>query len=217
MDITVMSYRLLIVGFLTVALLVGCTRRGVTSTSGDQSLLQREGTATPSERVESPTETETSRIVETPIQSSVSPSRVREESNQPSLSSSPAASSSTAPFQPVSAASPTGGIGDVYFDFDRSSLRDDAMATLAANARWLKSQGHIKVLIEGHCDERGTLAYNLVLGEHRAQSVKHYLRELGIPPAQLDVISYGKERPFCTDHREACWQQNRRGHFVVER
>jgi peptidoglycan-associated lipoprotein len=74
----------------------------------------------------------------------------------------------------------------------------------------------MKVLIEGHCDERGTLAYNLVLGERRAQSVKRYLQELGVPPSQLQIVSYGKERPFCTEHRETCWQQNRRGHFVVK-
>jgi peptidoglycan-associated lipoprotein len=71
-------------------------------------------------------------------------------------------------------------------------------------------------LIEGHCDERGTLAYNLVLGEKRAKATKRYLEDLGIPASRLITTSYGKEKPFCKDHNEGCWSKNRRAHFVVQ-
>jgi peptidoglycan-associated lipoprotein len=86
---------------------------------------------------------------------------------------------------------------------------------LEANARRLKAENGRKLLIEGHCDERGTVEYNLVLGERRAQTVKQYLQDLGVPSSQIQITSYGKEKPFCTDHSEACWQSNRRAHFVL--
>jgi peptidoglycan-associated lipoprotein len=117
---------------------------------------------------------------------------------------------------PAASSLPTDALGDVFFDYDRFTLRSDAVTTLELNARVLKARDGTNLLIEGHCDERGTLAYNLVLGERRAQSVKRYFQELGIPVSQLHITSYGKERPFCQEHREACWQQNRRGHFVVQ-
>lgn len=109
--------------------------------------------------------------------------------------------------QPVS-------IEDAYFDFDQFSIRADARALLEANARVLKMDGSRHMLIEGHCDERGTLAYNLVLGERRAQAAQRYLEDLGVPASQMQIVSYGKERPFCTEHNEACWQSNRRAHFA---
>jgi peptidoglycan-associated lipoprotein len=117
---------------------------------------------------------------------------------------------------PAASSLPTEAVDDVFFDYDRSTLRSDAKTTLESNARVLKPRNGTKLLIEGHCDERGTSAYNLVLGERRAQSVKRYLQDLGIPVSQLHITSYGKERPFCRDHREACWQQNRRAHVVVQ-
>lgn len=83
------------------------------------------------------------------------------------------------------------------------------------NAKVLRTNDGQRIVIEGHCDERGTLAYNLILGERRAQSVKRYLENLGVPGSQMQILSYGKERPFCTDHSEACWQSNRRAHFVA--
>lgn len=104
-------------------------------------------------------------------------------------------------------------LSDVYFDFDRYAIRGDARAVLERNATLLKSQPNREIVIEGHCDERGTSAYNLVLGERRAQAVKRYLQERGMPPSQIHITSYGKERPFCTEHSEACWQSNRRAHF----
>jgi len=108
-------------------------------------------------------------------------------------------------------------IADVFFDFDKYAIRSDAAATLVQNARIL--QGELRgtnVLIEGHCDERGTEEYNMILGERRAQSVKNYLVDLGVPASTIQIVSYGKERPFCTEHYDACWDQNRRGHFVIQ-
>ena len=107
-------------------------------------------------------------------------------------------------------------ITDVYFDYDRFSLRDDAIQRLDANAKMLSGQlAGRKVIIEGHCDERGTRSYNMILGERRAQTVRKFLIDLGVPEENLEAVSYGKEKPFCTDHTMECWQENRRGHFVV--
>lgn len=106
-------------------------------------------------------------------------------------------------------------LGDVFFDLDRSSIREDARAALTANANWLKRWTGTRISIEGHCDERGTAEYNLGLGERRANAVKAYLVELGVPADRIVVVSKGKEAPFCTESNEACWQQNRRGHFII--
>ena len=104
---------------------------------------------------------------------------------------------------------------DVFFDLDESSIKDESRAALQANATYMKRWTSIRVTIEGHCDERGTAEYNLGLGDRRAGAAKAYLVELGIPASSITVVSKGKEAPFCTDKNEACWQQNRRGHFVV--
>ncbi|HEY6289277.1 MAG TPA: peptidoglycan-associated lipoprotein Pal [Nitrospiraceae bacterium] len=113
-------------------------------------------------------------------------------------------------------ASDTNALGDVFFDYDRFQIRKDAMPLLDANAGWLRSSGSKTVLIEGHCDERGTLAYNLVLGEKRARAAKQYLQDLGVPASQLQTTSYGETRPFCKQQNEDCYQQNRRAHFVAK-
>jgi peptidoglycan-associated lipoprotein len=119
------------------------------------------------------------------------------------------------PVEPPPPSVPSPSLEDIYFDYDQSVLRADARTTLEENAKVLRANNGQKIVIEGHCDERGTLAYNLILGERRAQSVKRYLENLGVATSQLQIISYGKERPFCTDHSEACWQSNRRAHFVA--
>ncbi|ALA61112.1 OmpA family protein [Nitrospira moscoviensis] len=106
---------------------------------------------------------------------------------------------------------------DVFFAYDSSLLDDEGMLMLSADAKWLLRHGNAKLRIEGHCDERGSSAYNFVLGEKRALAVQHYLLELGVPEEQLTVLSYGEERPFCSGHTETCHQQNRRGHLVVTR
>jgi peptidoglycan-associated lipoprotein len=106
-------------------------------------------------------------------------------------------------------------VKDAYFDFNKSDIRADARANLAKTAEFLRSYSQIRVTIEGHCDERGSTEYNIGLGERRAQAAKNYLISLGIPADRMDTVSWGKERPFCTEHDESCWQQNRRAHFVA--
>lgn len=105
---------------------------------------------------------------------------------------------------------------DVLFDFDQYVLRDDALNAVEANAKRLKDNRVTKVLLEGRCDEIGTAEYNLVLGERRTLSVKRYLESLGLNQVQVDVTSYGKDRPLCLQHNPVCWQKNRSVHFVVK-
>jgi peptidoglycan-associated lipoprotein len=105
---------------------------------------------------------------------------------------------------------------DVYFDFDKYDVRADDAKTLDGNATWLKSNANNLVLIEGHCDERGTNEYNLALGERRAKSTMNYLVSQGIQANRITIISYGKERPVCSEKSEGCWQKNRRAHFLVK-
>jgi peptidoglycan-associated lipoprotein len=106
-------------------------------------------------------------------------------------------------------------VKDAYFDFNKSDIRPDARDNLAKTAEFLRSYAQVRVTIEGHCDERGSTEYNIGLGERRAQAAKNYLISLGIPADRMDTVSWGKERPFCTEHDEACWQLNRRAHFVA--
>lgn len=108
-----------------------------------------------------------------------------------------------------------GLLGDVYFDFDQYDLRADARDRLSKNAEFLKSHPQFTVTIEGHCDERGTNEYNLALGERRAAAARDYIVSLGVPADRLKTISYGEERPACTESAESCWSQNRRAHFVL--
>jgi len=107
-------------------------------------------------------------------------------------------------------------LDDVFFDYDRFQIRKEAMPLLDANAGWLRANGSKTALIEGHCDERGTVAYNLVLGERRASAVKRYLLDLGVLSSQLQTTSYGETRPICKQQTEDCYQQNRRAHFVAK-
>jgi len=109
-----------------------------------------------------------------------------------------------------------GDLRDVFFDFDKYDIRSNDAKTLDANATWLKSHENMLVLVEGHCDERGTNEYNLALGERRAKAAMNYLVAQGVPANRITIISYGEERPVCTEHTEACWAKNRRGHFLVK-
>ncbi len=108
-------------------------------------------------------------------------------------------------------------VKDAYFELDKSDLRDEARAALTKDAEFLRSYPQVHVSIEGHCDERGSTEYNLGLGQRRAEAAKNYLISLGIPADRMETTSWGKERPFCTEHDESCWQQNRRAHFVLAR
>jgi len=117
--------------------------------------------------------------------------------------------------QPAAAA-PSAALTDVFFDFDRFTLRNDGQTALDVDYQVIKGASGHKLVIEGHCDERGTVEYNLVLGERRAHAVGRYLENLGVPPSEIQIVSYGKERPFCTDHNYDCWQKNRRAHLVLQ-
>lgn len=114
------------------------------------------------------------------------------------------------------AAADAAGLRDVFFGYDSFAISEEGRLALARNAEWIKANPGSQLKIEGHCDERGTSAYNLVLGEKRAKAARNYLVELGVSANRLGVVSYGKERPFCKDHSEACYAQNRRGHVVVK-
>jgi peptidoglycan-associated lipoprotein len=106
-------------------------------------------------------------------------------------------------------------IRDAFFDFDRADLRPDAREALTRDAEFLRTHAQIRVTIEGHCDERGSLEYNLGLGQRRADAAREFLVSLGVAEDRLRTMSWGKEHPFCTDHNETCWQQNRRAHLVM--
>lgn len=103
----------------------------------------------------------------------------------------------------------------VFFDFDSYALRDDARTSLDRDAKVLRDNAAVRITIEGHCDERGTVEYNQALGERRAQAAREYLVAAGINASRIELISYGKERPFDDGHDEAAWAKNRRAHFVV--
>ncbi|MEJ2084616.1 MAG: peptidoglycan-associated lipoprotein Pal [Acidobacteriota bacterium] len=108
-----------------------------------------------------------------------------------------------------------GLIGDVYFDFDKYDLKSEARERLAKNAEFMKANPQFTFTIEGHCDDRGTAEYNLALGERRANSALNYLSSLGVSSSGIRTISYGEERPQCTEQAESCWWRNRRAHFVI--
>ena len=108
-------------------------------------------------------------------------------------------------------------VQDIFFDYDSADVRTDAQSTLARDAAYLNSHQNIKVVLGGYCDERGSNEYNLALGQNRAEAAKNALANAGVAATRIRVISYGKERPFCTDSTEDCWQQNRRAGFTIDR
>jgi peptidoglycan-associated lipoprotein len=192
-----LSYFRFCLCLLVVAILSGCASRKIVTAVEDQSSVPG-----PTPQAQAPVaEAKVSPPIPPPV---VEEARVAEQPVAPAPSSQ----------QAVPQARPIPNLSDIFFDFDRFVIRDDARSGLEADAGLLKSQSGEKILIEGHCDERGTSAYNLVLGERRAQAAAQYLRDLSVPSSQMQVTSYGKERPFCAEHSEACWQSNRRAHFT---
>ena len=109
----------------------------------------------------------------------------------------------------------SGYLKPAFFDYDKAVIRPDAKEALSGDAEFLRKWPSLKVSMEGHCDERGTREYNMALGQRRAASARDYLVSLGVDASRLQIISYGKERPFCTGQTDECWQKNRRAHFVV--
>ena len=128
----------------------------------------------------------------------------------------PPAPAPTAALPPPAQFREIAALKPIYFDFDKSDIRPDAARILDGNVDWLKSHGDAAILIEGHCDERGTNEYNIALGDRRAKATMNYLTARGVPAERITTISYGEERPVCTAHGEACWAQNRRAHFLAK-
>jgi len=106
-------------------------------------------------------------------------------------------------------------VKDAFFDYDKADVRADARDALSQTAQFLRSYPQLKIVIEGHCDERGSTEYNLALGDRRAAAAKQFLTSLGISADRMETVSYGKERPFCTASTEDCYQQNRRAHIIM--
>jgi peptidoglycan-associated lipoprotein len=106
---------------------------------------------------------------------------------------------------------------DVFYEYDSYDISSQYQQVLQADARFLQQHPNMKFTIEGHCDERGSTEYNLALGDNRANAAKQALQQMGISADRMRTISYGKEKPFCTESNESCWQQNRRAHFVYQR
>jgi peptidoglycan-associated lipoprotein len=119
--------------------------------------------------------------------------------------------------EPIGEFRPSPDLKDIYFDFDKYDIRPGDAKILDANAGWLKSNSDNLILIEGHCDERGTNEYNLALGERRAKSTMNYLVSQGVQASRITIISYGEERPVCTEKNEACWSKNRHSHFLFKK
>jgi len=187
---------LVFVCFCVLGLFVGCAGRKVSTSAQDQTLVPGQPPKVEEAKVEPPA----------PAPAPPEPPQAVAKVEPAPLPPPPPAASPPAP-GPLA-------LVDVYFDYDQFVIRSDARAVLEANARSLKAENSRKLLIEGYCDERGTVEYNLVLGERRAQTAKQYLQDLGVPSSRIQITSYGKEKPFCLDHSEACWQSNRRAHFV---
>ena len=119
-----------------------------------------------------------------------------------------------APLPPPKDFAPNPALTRIHFDFDKAEIRPGDAQTLDTNASWLREHPEQLVLIEGHCDERGTAEYNLALGDRRAKSTMNYLASRGVSTSRMSIISYGEERPVCTEKNEACWSKNRRAMFL---
>ena len=202
-----------LMGVVGLMLLVGpaCSKKEIQATSGskssEQAMAKAGGKTSPSDRTE-PVLSEQDLLKTGP---EPPPGDITIAKVQPSDSSSRIAEQ----MRREQVATAASGLRDVFFAFDSWKITEEAKQALSADAEWIKTNPTAMLKIEGHCDERGTQAYNLVLGEKRAKAVRNYLAELGVGDNRLTIVSYGKERPFCRERDESCYQQNRRGHIVV--
>ena len=176
-----------------VTLLTGCPKKKPATVATDLPVE--------TEVVETPAPTPTAEVVETPT------TTTEDETEDPMLS---------ADLQVVNDELRRRGFSpDVFFEYDEISLSEETRDRLARNAELLKAQPTFQVTIEGHADERGTNEYNLALGDRRANAVRDYLGSLGVDGGRLRIITYGEERPVCTESSESCWSQNRRAHMII--
>ena len=184
---------------LSVGLLAGCPKRPEVAQAGPGAVGPGAATAptSPTSPVPAP------RVGEAPVTRPAPPAETPIRPASPVAPATPTTPAAAVPLQ------------DIFFDFDKSNIRDDQRAALGQGVSWLKGNPTAKVTIEGHADERGTNEYNLALGERRAKATKDYLLAAGIEPARIATVSYGEERPFLLGHDESAWKWNRRAHFVL--
>ena len=191
-------------------LLSGCPKRAEVADVGTQSTASQTAAVTPSTST-SPATTQPGE----PSRSYSSSLTPKEEMVRPPtpVQETPAKGAPSA--RPTGTGGQASPLKDIFFDFDKSNIRDDEKPSLSEDIQWLKTNSAALITIEGHCDERGTAEYNLGLGERRAKAARDYLVAAGIDAKRMKMISYGKERPFVLGHDEAAWRWNRRAHFVV--
>lgn len=196
------SSRILVVSLLiTLIAAAGCAKRPATTAASAPAPMGAATSTTPPAMAPAPAPAPTAAPMAPPAASAV-----------PATPPAGAAPARPSPREFVAIAD----LKDINFDFDKYDIRPADAKTLDANAAWLKSNTEQLVLIEGHCDERGTNEYNLALGERRAKSTMNYLVSQGVQASRITIISYGEERPLCTEHTEQCWAKNRRSHFLVK-
>ncbi|HMU54871.1 MAG TPA: peptidoglycan-associated lipoprotein Pal [Nitrospira sp.] len=194
---------------------IGCAKRAVSSAGEQQSPASAKAAPVetivpdkivtfPDHQPAPPNAAGNSSVAASRLEQPAPESEARQAAPQPE---SPAGGAAALETEPV--------LTDIFFDLDRYTIRADARSVLDTNAQVINTLPDKSVVIEGHCDERGTQAYNLVLGEKRAKSTKHYLEDLGVPAAKLKIVSYGEVRPLCHQHEERCWEKNRRAHFTI--
>ncbi|MDP3261326.1 MAG: peptidoglycan-associated lipoprotein Pal [Thermodesulfovibrionales bacterium] len=176
---------LLFLAFVLVFVFAGCAKKAVTTPVEQEAPKETAQKAAPVEQK-----------AEEPVMAKVEPKKVE-----------------TVPVKEVTEAK-SSQFGNILFDFDKYTIREDAKPTLKAVADWLIKNKDAKMILEGHCDDRGTNEYNLALGEKRAKSARDYIVSAGVTKNRLDTISYGEEKPLCKEQTEGCWQKNRRVQFV---
>ena len=209
-------YRTSLALFLCV-LIGGCgSSRGVSVVSHGEQEFPRTQKSEPTEPVVSPLIISKDPVTPEPVKPAL-PSVQKEKANIPDMDSSPTSGNADIFAQSAISSSLPMVLGDVFFDYDQMAIRSDAKTTLEQNAKILMARfTDRKIVIEGHCDERGTEEYNLILGKRRAMAVKGYLSDLGVPSSNLTIISFGKSKPFCQERTHECLQQNRRAHFSLQ-
>lgn len=181
------KFLLLFLSFVLVFVFAGCAKKVVTAPVTQEAPKETAQKAAPVEQK-----------AEEPVMAKAEPKKVE-----------------TMPVKEVTEAK-SSQFGNILFDFDKYTVREDAKPTLKAVADWLIKNKDAKMILEGHCDERGTNEYNLALGEKRAKSARDYIASAGVTKNRLDTISYGEEKPLCKEQTEDCWQKNRRVQFVIQ-
>lgn len=187
---------LLFLAFVLVFVFAGCAKRAVTTPvtqEAPKETAQKSAPVEPEKKIE--VEKKTPMKTEEPVMAKAEPKKVET-------------------VQVKEAEAVASQFPNIYFDFDKYNIREDAKPTLKSAADWLIKNNDANMILEGHCDERGTNEYNLALGEKRAKSASDYLVSSGVAKNRLDIISYGEEKPFCKEQSEDCWQKNRRVQFI---